>query len=58
MTSFVHYRFKFQKDDKKIGFEGTGISVSEIKEHILAQNGLNPNDLDVVIYDASGQRGV
>lgn len=57
MASFVHYRFRFQKDDKRINFDGTGISVSDVKREILTANNLNPNDMEVLLYDSSGDKG-
>ena len=51
----MHYKFKFQKEDKRINFDGTGISVSDIKDEILKQNGLHATSIDIALYDANGK---
>lgn len=51
--SVVFYRFKAQKDPSTIHFEGTGISVWDLKKDILAENKLGKGaDFDFAIYNA------
>ncbi|KAG6335833.1 hypothetical protein ID866_3247 [Astraeus odoratus] len=57
MASCVFYRFKSQKDESRITFDGTGISVFDLKKEIILANNLGKaNDFDLYIYDASTQQ--
>ncbi|KAI6113022.1 DWNN domain-containing protein [Pisolithus sp. B1] len=57
MTSCVFYRFKSQKDESRITFDGTGISVFDLKREIILANNLGKaNDFDLYVYDASTQQ--
>ena len=56
--SVVFYRFKAQKDPSTIHFEGTGISVWDLKKDILAENKLGKGaDFDFAIYNADTNDG-
>lgn len=58
MASCVFYRFKSQKDESRITFDGTGISVFDLKKEIILVNNLGKaNDFDLYVYDASTQQG-
>lgn len=58
MSSVVFYRFKSQKDPSTIQFEGTGISVWDLKKDILAENKLGKGaDFDFAIYNADTNEG-
>ena len=57
MTSFVYYRFKSQKDESKISFDGTGISVSDLKREVVLANNLKANDFDLLLLDPSSEQG-
>jgi protein MPE1 len=51
MTSSVFYKFRSQKDPTKISFDGTGISVFELKREIINIAGLGDGtDFDLSIY--------
>ncbi|KIM65987.1 hypothetical protein SCLCIDRAFT_1211628 [Scleroderma citrinum Foug A] len=57
MASCVFYRFKSQKDESRITFDGTGISVFDLKKEIILVNNLGKaNDFDLYVYDASTQQ--
>ncbi|VVT51522.1 uncharacterized protein SAPINGB_P003124 [Magnusiomyces paraingens] len=51
MASAVYYKFKSQKDPSRILFEGTGISVFDLKKEILLENKLvdTANNFDLEI---------
>lgn len=55
MTSAVYYKFKSQKEPSKVLFEGTGISVFDLKKEILLENKLvdtaNSFDLEIANPD-------
>ena len=53
MTSTVYYRFKSQKGEAKVAFDGAGISVAGLKNEIALSNNLKPTDSDLLIFDAS-----
>lgn len=40
MTSVVYYKFKSQKEPSKVTFDGTGISVFDLKKEIITANSL------------------
>ncbi|KAL5536776.1 MPE1 [Sanghuangporus sanghuang] len=56
MASFVYYRFKSQKDESKISFDGTGISVFDLKREIIVANNLKANDFDLLLFDPSNEQ--
>ncbi|WEW55592.1 Protein mpe1 [Emydomyces testavorans] len=54
MTSSVHFKFKSQKEPSRVSFDGTGISVFELKREIINQNRLGDgSDFDLAIYNES-----
>lgn len=56
MSSSVFYKFKSQRDESRVSFDGTGISVFDLKKEIILANNLKANDFDLHIYDPqSGQ---
>lgn len=51
MSSSVFYRFRNQKETSRIEFDGTGISVFELKRDIIIKSGLGDGtDFDLMIY--------
>ncbi|KAK9450057.1 DWNN domain-containing protein [Limtongia smithiae] len=53
MSSFIYYKFRSQKDPKRITFDGTGITVFDLKREIIALNKLGEGtDFDLSIYNA------
>lgn len=58
MASSVFYKFNSRKDESRVSFDGTGISVFDLKrEIILANNMGKANDFDLYIYDATSKQG-
>ncbi|KAF8906284.1 DWNN domain-containing protein [Gymnopilus junonius] len=54
MASSVFYKFSSRKDESRVSFDGTGISVFDLKrEIILANNMGKANDFDLYIYDTA-----
>ncbi|KAK2747617.1 hypothetical protein FQN55_004971 [Onygenales sp. PD_40] len=52
MTSSVHFKFKSQKEPSRVTFDGTGISVFELKREIINQNRLGDgSDFELVIVN-------
>jgi protein MPE1 len=59
MTSSVYVKFMSQKEPKRIEFDGTGISVFELKRDIIIKNGLDRSgtDFDLALYIEDGSEG-
>jgi protein MPE1 len=58
MASSVFYKFKSQKDESRVTFDGTGISVFDLKKEIILANNLGKaNDFDLVVSDSSSGQG-
>lgn len=58
MSSSVFYKFKSRKDESRVNFDGTGISVFELKKEIIIAHNLGKaNDFDLVILDGSTNEG-
>ena len=58
MASSVFYKFKSQKDESRVTFDGTGISVFDLKKEIILANNLGKaNDFDLAVYDRSSNEG-
>jgi len=58
MASSVFYKFKSQRDESRVTFDGTGISVFDLKKEIILANNLGKaNDFDLHVYDSSMQQG-
>ncbi|KAI0288415.1 DWNN domain-containing protein [Russula brevipes] len=54
MASSVFYKFKSQREESKVSFDGTGISVFELKKEIILANSLGKaNDFDLIVLDGS-----
>ncbi|KAH9967203.1 DWNN domain-containing protein [Russula dissimulans] len=54
MASSVFYKFKSQREESKVSFDGTGISVFELKKEIILANSLSKaSDFDLVVLDGS-----
>lgn len=53
MSSSIFFRFKSQKDPLQITFDGTSLSVFEVKRDIIALSKLGDGtDFDLEIYSA------
>lgn len=58
MTSSVYFKFKSQKEPSRVEFDGTGISVFELKRDIIVKSGLGDGtDFDLAIYTEDGSEG-
>lgn len=59
MSSCVFVKFMSQKEPKRIEFDGTGISVFELKRDIIIKNGLDRSgtDFDLALYNEDGSEG-
>lgn len=55
MASSVYYKFKSQRDESKVSFDGTGISVFDLKKEIILANNLKANDFDLLLFDSDDQ---
>ncbi|KAF2402374.1 DWNN-domain-containing protein [Trichodelitschia bisporula] len=54
MSSSVFFKFKSSKEPQRITFDGTGITVFELKREIINVSGLGDGtDFDLAIYDDS-----
>ena len=59
MTSSVFFKFKSQKEPTRVEFDGTGISVFELKRDIINKSGLGDGtDFDLFIYTDDGSEGM
>lgn len=58
MTSSVFFKFKSQKEPTRVEFDGTGISVFELKREIITKSGLGDGtDFDLHIYTDDNSEG-
>ena len=58
MSSSVFFKFKSQKEPSRVEFDGTGISVFELKRDIIIKSGLGDGtDFDLAIYNEDGNEG-
>lgn len=58
MASSVFFKFKSQKEPTRVEFDGTGISVFELKRDIILKSGLGDGtDFDLAIYSEDGSEG-
>lgn len=56
MSSVVFYKFKSQKEPSRIAFDGTGISVWELKKEIILESKLGKGtDFDFSIYNENDE---
>lgn len=59
MTSSVHYKFKSQKEPSRVTFDGTGISVFELKREIITRDRLGDGtDFELSIYNQDTNEGM
>ena len=59
MSSSVFFRFKSQREPSRITFDGTGISVFELKRDIIAQNKLGDGtDFELIISSEDADEGI
>ncbi|KAK0727185.1 DWNN domain-containing protein [Lasiosphaeria miniovina] len=59
MASSVFFKFKSQKEPTRVAFDGTGISVFELKREIILRSGLGDGtDFDLVICADEGMKEV
>ena len=57
-TSAVYYRFRSQREPQRLTFDGTGISVWELKREIILQNNMGKGtDFDLAVYNADNDEG-
>ncbi|PWN25262.1 DWNN-domain-containing protein, partial [Jaminaea rosea] len=53
MSSVVHYKFKSQRDASRVVFDGTALSVYDLKREIMVQNKMGKGvDFDIALYNA------
>ena len=58
MSSSVFFRFKSQKEPSRVAFDGTGISVFELKKEIIIMNRLGDGtDFELVISSEDTNEG-
>ena len=59
MASSVFWKFKSQKDESRVTFDGTTISVFDLKKEIILANNLvsSASDFDLLILDPSTEQG-
>lgn len=54
MASSVHFKFKSQKEPTRVPFDGTGISVFDLKREIISVHKLGDGtDFELAIYNES-----
>lgn len=59
MASSVFYKFKSQREESKVSFDGTGISVFDLKKEVILANSLGKaSDFDLVVFDGSSGEGL
>lgn len=59
MTSSVFFRFKSQKEPTRVAFDGTGISVFELKREIISSNRLGDgSDFELIISSEDTGEGM
>lgn len=58
MSSSVFYKFKSQKEPSRVTFDGTGVSVFELKRDIITLSSLGDGtDFDLAIYSIDNNEG-
>ncbi|WFC99664.1 Protein mpe1 [Malassezia yamatoensis] len=58
-TSAVYYKFRSQKEPQRLAFDGTGISIWDLKREIILQNKMGKGaDFDLAVFDADTEEGV
>ncbi|KAJ7224243.1 DWNN domain-containing protein [Mycena pura] len=57
MASSVFYKFNSQKNESRVTFDGTGISVFDLKRDVILANNMGKaNDFDLFIFDSSSNK--
>jgi protein MPE1 len=57
-SSSVYYKFKSQRDPSRVTFDGTSISVWDLKREIILQNKMGKGtDFDLGIYNPDTNEG-
>ena len=57
-TKRPFYKFRSQREESRVNFDGTGISVFDLKKEIILANNLGKaNDFDLAVYDSSSNEG-
>ncbi|EUC60850.1 mRNA polyadenylation-like protein, putative [Rhizoctonia solani AG-3 Rhs1AP] len=58
MASSVYWKFKSQKGESRVTFDGPTISVSDLKREIILQNNLvsSASDFDLLIFDPTTEQ--
>ncbi|KNZ74509.1 hypothetical protein J132_06463 [Termitomyces sp. J132] len=57
MASSVFYKWGSRKDESRVTFDGTGISVFDLKREIIIANNMGKaNDFDLVVLDATSKQ--
>lgn len=58
MASSVFYKFASARNESRVTFDGTGISVFDLKKEIILANNLGKaNDFDLAVLDPSSKEG-
>ena len=58
MASSVFFKFKSQKEPSRVSFDGTGISVFELKREIINKSRLGDGtDFELAIYNEGTKEG-
>lgn len=58
MSSVVHYKFKSQREASRVVFDGTAISVWDLKREIIIRNKMGKGiDFDIGLYNAQTEEG-
>ena len=59
MASSVFFRFKSQKEPSRVTFDGTGISIFELKREIISTSGLGDGtDFELILSSADNNEGI
>jgi protein MPE1 len=59
MASSVFYKFKSQREESRVTFDGPSISVFDLKKEIILANSLaKANDFDLAVFDSSSGEGL
>ena len=59
MASSVFYKWASRKDESRVTFDGTGISVFDLKRDIILANNMSKaNDFELYIYDTTSKQGM
>lgn len=57
-SASVYYKFRAQREPSRITFDGTGISVWDLKREIILQNKMGKGiDFDLAVYSQDTEEG-